>query len=160
MGQGGTGVVPAGSETAIPVMFGRAFTLDRVGVEVTTGAASTVMRLGLRADDGTYRPGDLITEWTSSATLDCSTTGIKELTVSTALSAFVRYWIVYKVTGSNITCRSVGTPWPVFPASQAEAYNPVGRYGYERSQAGGAFPTTWTGNSYGGGGLHVVGRSA
>lgn len=159
-GTGTTSTIPAGNENAMPVMFGRSFSLDRIGVEVTTLAAATVMRLGLRADDGTFKPGNLITEWTAGGTIDVSTTGIKELTISTAFTAFIRYWLCYKVEGANVGMRGITAGWPAFPTSQSEAVNPVGRYGYERALASGAMLSTWTGNSYGGGQLSVYGRAA
>lgn len=68
-------------------------TLDRIGVAVTTAAGAGgggVVRLGIYSDDGTGRPGTLILD---AGTVDATTTGVKEITISQAVTRGV-YWLV------------------------------------------------------------------
>jgi hypothetical protein len=71
------------------IAISRAVTVDRIGVEVTTGVATSVTRMGIYQDDGTGYPSTLILD---AGTIDASTNGYKEITISQALAAG-NYWI-------------------------------------------------------------------
>jgi hypothetical protein len=71
---------------------------NEIGLEVTTAAASSVVRLGLYADlNG--KPGTLITEY---GTVDTSTTGYKTITISLTLLPG-KYWIAAVAQGGAPT---------------------------------------------------------
>lgn len=79
-----------------PFPVERDVTLDRIGVEITTAGASTVLRMGIYADDG-GSPGSLVLD---AGTVDASSTGWKEITISQALTAG-RVWLCLAAQGSN-----------------------------------------------------------
>lgn len=81
----------------------RAVTLDRIGISVTTAAASTVARLGIYRDTGTGFPGTLLLD---AGEVDCSTTGGKEIVISQALTPGI-YWLTMMTNGSTITIESM-----------------------------------------------------
>lgn len=68
---------------------GAATTFDRIGVEVTTGVATAVIRLGIRQDTGQTYPGALVLD---AGTVDAATTGFKTATIAQALAPG-RYWL-------------------------------------------------------------------
>jgi hypothetical protein len=71
---------------------------NEIGLEVTTAAASSVVRLGLYADTN-GKPGTLITEY---GTVDTSTTGYKTITISSTLLPG-KYWIAAVAQGGAPT---------------------------------------------------------
>lgn len=79
-------------------------TLDRIGIEVTgAGGVGSVIRLGLYADNGEGFAGALILD---AGTVDSTGTGVKEITVSQAVSAGL-YWLAYVAqVGTAPTVRS------------------------------------------------------
>jgi hypothetical protein len=74
-------------------------TFDRIGINVTTLQASGLARLGIyeSAADGT--PGALVLD---AGTVDCSTTGAKEITISQALTADTWYWLAIVLNNGSI----------------------------------------------------------
>lgn len=64
-------------------------TMDRIGVEVNTAVASLICRLGVYADNGGL-PDARVAE--ASSTADCSTTGVKDLTISATIPKNGFYW--------------------------------------------------------------------
>lgn len=58
-------------------------TIDRLGVEITTGTASTDIRLGLWSDDGNGKPGTLLLDTGALAT---TSTAFVEATISQAVT--------------------------------------------------------------------------
>lgn len=90
-----------GSINAFPVDILTAITIDRIGIDVATaGSAGSVMRVGIYSDDGTGKiPGALLLD---AGTVDCTTTGLKELVISQAL-AIGRYWFAAVPQGSPTT---------------------------------------------------------
>lgn len=92
-------------EYAVRFVVGALTTFDRIGLEVTTGAGSNVVRLGIRADDGTNYPGAVVND---AGTIDASTLGFKEITISQALPAG-QYWLTATLqggTGAQIRSRT------------------------------------------------------
>lgn len=90
-------------EYAAPVYIVQAGTIVRVGVEVTAaGAASTVIRIGIRADVG-HLPGTVLLDTTVAG--DAITSGV-EATVSVAIPAAGIYWFTATAQGGTPTVRS------------------------------------------------------
>lgn len=94
--------------------------IDRIGLEVTTAAASAVARLGIYSNDATTdQPNALLFEATSGGSLDCSTTGVKESTISQSLSGDL-FWMALAVQGASFTFRALqGQIPPVAATSYA-----------------------------------------
>lgn len=84
-------------------------TADRIGVEVTTLQSGAVGRLGIWATNlSTGLPGSLLLD---AGTIDGSSTGFKEITISLALNPG-RYWLGYvsQSSGTAPTVRVMGAP--------------------------------------------------
>jgi len=73
---------------AFPIIL-RAGTLVGIGLEVGTGQASNTFRLGIWNDTGTGYPGSLLVD---AGTVDGSSSGLKTITISTAITGGV-YWL-------------------------------------------------------------------
>jgi len=84
-----TGAPSANQLRAFPFVTELARTVDRIGINVTTLAAG-LARVGIYADDGSLYPGSLVLD---AGWLDVSATGVKEATISQALSANTLYWL-------------------------------------------------------------------
>lgn len=61
-----------------PFVFGRSARFDRIGLEVTSAVAGSVVRMGAHFDDGTGMPGALIQDF---GTLDSSSLGQKSIVI-------------------------------------------------------------------------------
>lgn len=91
-------------EVGVPTLF------DRIGVEVTTGSASNVYRLGIRYDTGACYPGALLLD---AGTVDASSNGAKEITISQTLAAGI-WWVTCTLqggTGAAVRGRSGPDPF-------------------------------------------------
>jgi hypothetical protein len=76
---------------ASPIYFGKAVTVLEIGIKVTTGAAGSI-RFGIYSDDGTIKPGALVSDCGTSA---CTNAGSKTVTgLSVSLLANTLYWLV------------------------------------------------------------------
>lgn len=84
-------------EQAVRFDVGATTTFTRIGLEVTTAAASNVFRLGIRNDNGNGYPGALVLD---AGTIDASTTGFKEITISQILTPG-RYWVSATLQGGT-----------------------------------------------------------
>lgn len=74
-----------------PYFAGFNFTIDRIGVNVTTAVAGALAKVVIYATSTTTgAPTTLLYE---SASLDCSTTGMKEIAVALTFAAGIQYWI-------------------------------------------------------------------
>jgi hypothetical protein len=85
-------------------------TIDRIGIEVLTAVASLICRLGIYTDDGGL-PLTLIAEATSTA--DCSTTGVKDLTISAVIPKNGPYWlasVTQAAAGGGLRAPSAASP--------------------------------------------------
>jgi len=76
----------------------RAGTLLRVGVIVSTGVSTSVVRLGLYTDGGGY-PGTLVADFGTVAT---DTTGTKEITISQAVNDANYYFVAAAQVASGV----------------------------------------------------------
>jgi len=89
---------------ARPFLVGKTTTFDRIGVEVTTGAASTNVRLGIY-NFVNGLPTSLVLD---AGTIDSASTGVKEITISQSLTAGV-YAFAY-VSNGTPTLRNCVAP--------------------------------------------------
>lgn len=118
-------------------------TIDRIGTEVSTaGAATAVLRLGLYAATTNGAPVTLLSDF---GTVDATTTGGKELTVSRALGD-TRVWAAVACQGAASTTRTVGTGQDrrVPIASLAVALGTNGQNGLYLDSVSGALPSSLT----------------
>lgn len=124
-------------EQAQPVIFARSATLTGIGISCSTLAASSVVRLGLRADAAGL-PGDLIADF---GTVDTSTTGAKSITISQAVTAGTLYWVCVAAQGGAPTLSQT-------PSNTTLLRVPTGISAsdgcYYRDSITGALPTTYT----------------
>jgi hypothetical protein len=117
-------------------------TFDRVCVTCTTLAASSVIRAGVYADNGSGYPGALISDW---GTMDTSTTGDKTITVSWSPTPGL-YWMVGVAQGGTPTVRmhtSSGGSLGLSSASQGNLGG-GGIAGYSQSSVTAGLPANWT----------------
>jgi len=122
---------------ACPLPVGKAVTLDRIGLEVTTAVATAVVRLGIYADDGNGYPGALVLD---AGTIDASTTGFKEIVINQALAAGL-YWLVGVAQTAAPTVRATSGAVPGLSVATSQS-TLAGAY----TQAGvtGALPANFT----------------
>lgn len=87
-----------------PFVVPQLATLDRVGVNVsgTAGSAGSVARIGIYADDGAWKPADLLLETVAATTV----TGLILVTVNITLSAGL-YWVGLVQQGAPATLPSL-----------------------------------------------------
>lgn len=83
-----------------------AWSLDRIGVEVTTGVAASTIRLGLYEVTAEGRPGALIVD---AGTVDCTSNGLAEATISETGEGAVFLCAVRQGSGSPTVRVTGGT---------------------------------------------------
>lgn len=96
---------------AVPFSVGEQQTFDRIGLEVTGAVASTTIRLGIYASNANGLPGALVL---SAGSVDASTTGAKEITISQALDPGL-YWVACVPQGGQPTVRATDGRTPYIP---------------------------------------------
>lgn len=129
--------------TTVPFWVSNTTSFDRIGAQVTVaGAAATVVRLGIYADDGSGMPGSLILD---AGTIAGDAVASAEVTISTTLSPGL-YWLAAVPQGGTPTmvCAS-GTNIQggagVSTLAVATGTNP--RFGYLQASVSGALPATF-----------------
>jgi hypothetical protein len=126
-----------------PVFIQESITIDRLGMEVQTQAASSTIRLGIYNSDSNGEPSSLVLD---AGTVSGTTTGLKAITVSQALTTGLYYfaWIWQGGTGRTITYGPTATSGNWAPASST-TQGPSGAYFAQYIQDGitGALPSTW-----------------
>lgn len=157
--RGSTGTTRAmtqNTEYCVPLDVPAGTVLDRIGINVTTAAASGVVRLGVRADSNGY-PGALLVD---ASTIDASTTGSKELTISVTTTG-IRVWLCAVGQGaSTIVCTGINGPvWPVEATTLASAAGGV-QAAYAQNSITGALGSFGAGNGTAGVAPLVVVRTA
>lgn len=127
------------TEYAARFDVGETHTFVEIGLEVTTGAASAVVRLGIRANDsatGCY-PGALILD---AGTISAVGTGYQGVVISQALAPG-RYWVTAALqTASGVSVR--GRSLDPFIGQTVTSSASVG--GYTQTGVSGALPATWS----------------
>jgi hypothetical protein len=122
---------------AAPIVTDQAMTITRLGIEVTSaGGSGSVVRLGIYADsDGL--PGSLVLD---AGTINGTSATYQEITISQALSASTRYWLmVVAQVGGNVSVRSARGGSPV-PQAYTTTTNEAGSLRFTTG-----YPTRWAG---------------
>lgn len=115
--------------------------IDAIGIAVTTGAATSTVRLGIYADDGTGYPGALILD---AGTVNSTTTGHKEIVLSTPiLLPAGLYWLVGVAQGGAPTVRSISQS-AVFPVGNTTTAGTHNGASYLQAGVTGALPAAFT----------------
>ena len=112
-----------------PVWLTAGEPFDRIAINVNTLAATALTRLGIYADDGNNGPGTLLLD---AGTVDCSTTGDKEITITFTAPKTDIYWLAAVAQTAAATIKSHGTPWFLGGINAANV-----RAGYEESNISG-----------------------
>lgn len=106
-----TGTLSVQRLTVVPIWLPAPRTVDRIGLEVTTaGGAGTLARLGLYLADPSTRMAT--TRLLDAGTVDVTTTGVKQATISQSLPEGLSYLAVIASGGT-------------FRAAQASSYMPM-----------------------------------
>jgi hypothetical protein len=132
------------SEYAVPLFLSQAATVTTLGVEITAaGVAGTVIRLGIRADNGTGRPDQLIVD-AGTVVGTAISTGIEKTGLSVNLSPGL-YWFCAAAQGGAPTVRSSASDlWPVAANTLVNALGTSPCVGYVATPVAGALPATFT----------------
>jgi hypothetical protein len=134
----GAGAATLNSMVAIPTVIPHAVTIDRIGLEVTTGVASAIFRLGIYLNDpATDLPAALLLE---AGTVDASTTGVKEITISQALDPGT-YWLAAVGQVAAASWRHLGnTSDPMLGWNTITSTANLGPNGQSQPAVSGALP--------------------
>jgi hypothetical protein len=120
----------------MPVMFSVNATIDRIGTEVLTTAGSagvSVHRLGIWADNSGV-PGTLLVD---AGTVATDSTGLKEITISQAVTANTLYWLGIVQQGSPAVTAGLRTTFQM--TNVIMVTNPgYGQLGFQLSGVTGA----------------------
>lgn len=101
-------------------------TFTRIGMNVTTGTASKICRLGIYEVAADGSPGDLVLD---AGTIDCSTTGEKEIAISQELNGL--YYLCYisnGVSGVTTVRHNADTPYNFGTASGTSTIDTMSLY--------------------------------
>lgn len=125
--------------------FPEGYTLTKLGLEVTVaGGASSVVRLGVYKTGSDGNPGDLLVD---GGTIDASTTGTKEVTISQVIPTSGWYWVcaAAQADASTPTIRAVRRTDGPGPLAQAlaNALNVAQRSTLVKGSVSGAFPASF-----------------
>jgi hypothetical protein len=122
---------------AAPIVTDQAMTITRLGIEITSaGGAGSVVRLGIYADSSGL-PGSLVLD---AGTINGTSATYQEITISQALSASTRYWLmVVPQVGGNVTVRAARGGVSV-PMAATSTINEAGALRFT-----GGYPTRWAG---------------
>lgn len=94
---------------AVPQYVPNDITISEVGINVTTGAASAVARLGIYDVGADFKPGAL--RWEGASTLDVSTTGEKTFTgLSIVLPGGRWYYTAVVIDLTGVSMHEATTP--------------------------------------------------
>lgn len=123
---------------AVPFPVSVGTTFDRIGIEITVGAATAVVRLGIYTSENGPRPANLVLD---AGTIDASTTGSKEIVISQTLTPGF-YWLVACLqTATGVSWRTRNNPYFVPPQSTMGNQNQIG---WVNTSVTGAFASTYT----------------
>jgi hypothetical protein len=119
---------------AQPFYVEKTVTFDRYAIEVTTAVASSSIKLLIYSDSNGL-PNSLVL---NAGTVDSSTTGTKELTISQSLTGGQVYWLVL-VSNSNPQVRAINTANAMLIAPTT--FNPAANYGSYYADSTGSYTT-------------------
>lgn len=148
IGGGGASTNPIvrNTEHAAPIWIPYRRTYDRIGIRVSTADINELVRLGIRTMNASNRPGTVVLD---AGTVDATTTGEKEITISTSLA---RGWYflcaVRQGAGggtASFAVNSVSGTGPFVHPTDTEGRNmSSGALGYTQTNVTGALPETFT----------------
>lgn len=133
---GGNKTLTNGTAYAIPFLVGKDQTFAQWSVNIGTGAAATVIRLGVYQDDGDGAPGALLAEF---GTVDASTAGTKVLAAIQALAAGL-WWVTVVPQGGSPALRG---PDNAAPPVGGESIGSVSSQAYKMAGTSGALPASF-----------------
>lgn len=123
---------------------GNTVTVDRIGIWVNAGVALSVVRLGIYRDTGSGYPGTLVLD---AGTIDASSQGFKEITVSQQLTPDL-YWVggvgQTLVTAMTISCGPAASTFGVMGYTATPTGSTTGGAGFFQTGVSGALPGTFT----------------
>lgn len=120
----------------------RACTLDRIGLEITVAAASSVVRLGIYGDTN-GAPGTLILD---AGTIDSTGTGFKEITISQAITPGVIWLCAVPQGASTVKWRmSDNGDYGGACDNSGSTLSIYSRASFSASSISGALPSTHSG---------------
>ncbi len=129
----------------VPFYFWQDGVVDRIGGEVTTGAASSVLRLGAYRDNGFFRP-DLAAAPLLDTTIDGNTLSPQEVTVSVPVTKGW-YWFCGAAQGGTPTVRVINGYYSGAERIDTDA-SPISgansAWGYSLTGISGALPSSGT----------------
>ena len=120
--------------SASPIWIARNLTADRIAIEVTTAVAGGMLRLGIYNAGTNLYPGTLLLD---AGEVDGSTTGVKSITISQALTKGL-YWGAVIPNSSTLVVRAWTTSYPLLGVT-ATGFSTTYVEWY-KSQAYGALP--------------------
>jgi hypothetical protein len=143
-GVGTSNTLGNGTLRLVPFWVPNAVTLDQLGAEITAaGAAGSVLRLGIYADDGTGRPGALELD---AGTIAGDAIAVATVDVDHALPAGV-HWIggAVQTGGAQPTVRCLTNTMGIVPNVDAAALPTAGAtsFGFQMAGVAGALPSTF-----------------
>jgi len=124
---------------ATPIYIADAATLIEIAVKVTTAIATGLVRLGIYHDDGALNPSTVLLD---AGTIDASTTGIKPLTISQAVTPG-NWWLVAVAQTAAPGVSSISGGLTQLPSSGSDNFAST-TTGYTQAGVTGAF-ATWAG---------------
>ena len=133
---------PAADTLSVSPILLSACSLDRIGVEVTAGAANSLCRLGIYTDDKGY-PGALLLD---AGTVSGASIAVLEITIDQAIGGGL-YWLAYKAEVGAPTVRAnAGVPGIFHFSATAAGVSASGnaRQGWlKAAQAAGSLPVAF-----------------
>ncbi len=149
----------AGTGHAIPFWVSNGASFDRIGAEVTVaGAASTVIRLGIYADNGKGTPGALLLD---AGTIAGDAVAAAEITISQNIPPGL-WWLFGVAIGGTPTVRAISgnIMGGAGVSTLAVATGATPRAGYTMSGVTSTLPSTFTSVGQTGAPMLVVMRAA
>ena len=101
----GTAANSSGQMMYVPLPIGNTPTLNLIGCEATTGGASGTARLGIYNSDQYGFPSTLLLD---AGTVDTSTSGVKNITISQAIPSAGLYFLGIHIRTGTVTYRTTG----------------------------------------------------
>jgi hypothetical protein len=149
-GLGTTSSYAAAANTlyAVPFIPATSDSVDRLGIGISVaGGSGSVVRMGIYADNGDYKPGSLLGDYgTASATTvayaETATNGSP-----VALTTGTLYWLAFASQGSPATNPSVRAITGVSPLIVTPNSDYTGCMGYDQGSISGSLPSSW-GSTY------------
>jgi hypothetical protein len=129
---------------AMPVYIRNSFTLTRITVNVTSGTASSEVRMGIYSSNSNFQPSSLVVD---AGTVSSTTSGFKTVTISTSLQPGV-YWFAVVAQGAGsaptVTNYNSITVAPYMPISLTTTPTTSFATSYRMTGITGALPSVFT----------------